>query len=155
MFENTQQLLYIDQAWFVQKIQGLFQDYFRTFFIFQGLNFFPILYKGLFQPEALNEKSHLISLILTPVINRDYHTNWIEKNTSRTSLFDVHLAISTQFYAIFTQFLAHPINLKGLVVFYIFQRLIHIFKDDCTKFQDDSRTKGTFFKFHEFSRTKV
>ena len=27
------------------KIPGLFQDYSRTFFIFQGLNFFPILYK--------------------------------------------------------------------------------------------------------------
>ena len=40
----------------------------------------------------------------------------------------------------------HPINLKGLVVFYIFQRLIHIFKDDFTKIQDNSRTKGTFFQ---------
>ena len=30
----------------------------------------------------------------------------------------------------------HPINPKGLVVFYIFQGLIHIFKDDFTKFQD-------------------
>ena len=27
-------------------------------------------------------------------------------------------------------------NPKGLVVFYIFQGLIHIFKDDFTKFQD-------------------
>ena len=39
--------------------------------------------------------------------------------------------------------------------FYIFQRLIHIFKDDFTKFQYNSRTKDTFFKFEEFSRTKV
>ena len=40
--------------------------------------------------------------------------------------------------------------------FYIFQRLIHNFKDDFTKFQYNSRTKGTFFfKFEEFSRTKV
>ena len=39
--------------------------------------------------------------------------------------------------------------------FYIFQRLIHIFKDDFTKFQYNSRTKGTFFKFEAFSRTKV
>ena len=29
------------------------------------------------------------------------------------------------------------------------------FKDDLTKFQDNSRTKGSFFKFKEFSRTKV
>ena len=41
--------------------------------------------------------------------------------------------------------------MKGLVVFYIFQRLIHIFKDEFTKFQD----KRHFFKFQEFSRTKV
>ena len=74
---------------------------------------------------------------------------------SRTLLFDVYLAIFTQFFAIFTGFFAHPINLKGLVVFYIFQRLIHIFKDDFTKFQDNFRTKGTFFKFQEFSMTKV
>ena len=30
--------------------------------------------------------------------------------------------------------------------FYIFQRLIDIFKDDFTKFQYNSRTKGTFFQ---------
>ena len=40
--------------------------------------------------------------------------------------------------------------------FYIFQRLIHIFKDDFTKFQYNSRIKRhVFFKFEEFSRTKV
>ena len=33
-----------------------------------------------------------------------------------------------------------------MLYFYIFQRLIHIFKDDFTKFQDNSRTKGTFFQ---------
>ena len=44
---------------------------------------------------------------------------------------------------------------EGLVVFYIFQSLIHIFKDDFAKFQDNSRTKGSFFKFQEFFRTKV
>ena len=36
----------------------------------------------------------------------------------------------------------HPIKLKGLVVLYIFQRLIYIFKDDYTKFQD----KRQFFQ---------
>ena len=47
-------------------------------------------------------------------------------------------------------------NLKGLDVFYIFHRQIHNFKDDFTKFQDNSRTNSTFFfKFQEFSRTKV
>ena len=30
--------------------------------------------------------------------------------------------------------------------FYIFQILIHIFKDDFTKFQYNSRTKGTYFQ---------
>ena len=69
----------------------------------------------------------------------------------------MYLAIFTQFLRFLHIFFAHPINLKGLVVFYIFQRLNHIFKDDFTKFQDNSRTKGTFFfiKFQEFSRTKV
>ena len=60
----------------------------------------------------------------------------------------MYLAIFIQFFffAIPTQFLAHPINLKGIVGFYIFQRLIHIFKDNLTKFQDNPRTKGTFFQ---------
>ena len=44
---------------------------------------------------------------------------------------------------------------KGLVAFCNFQGLSHIFKDGFTKFQDNSRTKGTFFIFKEFSRTKV
>ena len=34
---------------------------------------------------------------------------------------------------------------RNSCIFYIFQRLIHIFKEDLTKFQDNSRTKGTFF----------
>ena len=38
------------------------------------------------------------------------------------ALFDVYLAIFIQFFAIFTQFLAHPINLKGLVVFLYFSK---------------------------------
>ena len=38
------------------RIPGIFQD----FFIFQGLNFFPILYKTTHQ----NAKAHSISLIL-------------------------------------------------------------------------------------------
>ena len=54
----------------------------------------------------------------------------------------------TQFFLIFTGFFAHLINPKGLVVIYIFQRLIHMFKDDLR----NSRTKC---KFQEFSRTKV
>ena len=67
----------------------------------------------------------------------------------------MYLAIFTQFFAIFTQFFfVHPINLKGLVVFYIFQRLIYIFKDYFTKFQDNSWTKGTFLEF-QFSTNKV
>ena len=69
----------------------------------------------------------------------------------------MYLAIFTQFFFCdFHSFFAHPINQKGLVVFfYIFQRHIHIFKDDFTKFKDNSRSKGTFFKFQEFYRTKV
>ena len=57
----------------------------RTFFIFQGLNFFPILYKTLrkkctfFSWEHQNEKVHSISLILTPVI-KNGTTSQNEKN---------------------------------------------------------------------------
>ena len=51
------------------RIPGLFHD----FFIFQGLNFFPILYNTTFQvhffsQKRQNVKTHSISLILTPVI---------------------------------------------------------------------------------------
>ena len=53
-----------------------------------------------------------------------------------------------------TAFFAHPINLKGLIVFYIFQGLYHIFKEDY-KIPGQFPTKGSFFKFQEFSRTKV
>ena len=75
---------------------------------------------------------------------------------SHTSLCDVYIAFFSHFFAIFKKkFFAHPINMEGLVVFYIFQRLIHIIKDDFTKFQDNSRTKSSFFEFQEFSRTKV
>ena len=67
-----------------------------------------------------------------------------------TSLFDMYLAIFTEFLQFSQFFFAHLINLKGLVVFYIFQRLFHIFKDDFTKFQDNSRTKGTFLNSRSF-----
>ena len=39
--------------------------------------------------------------------------------------------------------------------FYIFQRLIHIFKDDFTNSSTIQGQKALFFKFEEFSRTKV
>ena len=52
MFENMQQLFYIDRAGFVRKIQGLFKDHSRTFFIFQGLNFSQFCTMHFFQPEA-------------------------------------------------------------------------------------------------------
>ena len=58
--------------------------------------------------------------------------------------YEPHLAlrrVSSDFHSFFLRFslsffFAHPINPKGLVVFYIFQGLIHIFKDIFTKFQD-------------------
>ena len=62
----------------------------------------------------------------------------------------IYLAIFTHFFcdfdSFFFVFFAHPINPKGQVVFYIFQGLTHTFKDDFTKFQDHSRTKGSFFQ---------
>ena len=56
------------------RIPRLFPHYSRTlYFIFQGLNFFLILYKkmrkfALFSLKGRNKKAHLISLILTLVI---------------------------------------------------------------------------------------
>ena len=129
------------------------------FFIFQRLNSFPILYKTtrkmhFFQPETSKWKGALIFFDSdSSDKNRDYRTNWIEKNASRTSLFNVYLAIFTQFF-FFAIFTPYTINLKGLI-FKIFQGLIHIFKEDLTKFDKFSRTKDTFFKFQEFSRTTV
>ena len=56
-------------------------------------------------------------------------------------------AIFIQFFAIFTEFFcASHKSERTSCIFYIFQRLIHIFKDDLTKFQDNFRTKGTFFQ---------
>ena len=78
-------------------------------------------------------------------------TKQFSDKTTHRQQYELHLAlwrISSDFNLVFfcdfhTVFLAHPINLKGLVVFFfIFQRLIHIFKDDFTKFQDNSRTKA-------------
>ena len=62
-----------------------FQDYSRTFFIFQGLNFFPIKYKTM-------QKMHIFSTGNVVVVkgtlvffdsdssdkNQDTRTNWIE-----------------------------------------------------------------------------
>ena len=50
-------------------------------------------------------------------------------------------------------FFAHPINLKGLVVIYMFQGLTHIFKDNFTNSRTIPGQKALFFKFQEFSRT--
>ena len=66
----------------------------------------------------------------------------------------MYLVIFTQFFCDFqTVCFAHPINPIGLV-FYIFQGLIHIFKDDFYKIPGQFQ-EGTYLKFQEFSRTKV
>ena len=76
----------------------------------------------------------------------------------RTSLFNVYLAIFTVFCYFHIVFV-HPINPKGLVVFYIFQGLIHIFKDNFTKFQDNRhfpQIPGVFqdkVKFKDFFKS--
>ena len=69
-----------------------------------------------------------------------------DSNTSCTSLFDVYLAIFIQFFCDFHTVFSASHKSKRTSCIYIFQRLIHIFKDDFTKFQDNSRTKGTFFQ---------
>ena len=66
---------------------------------------------------------------------------------------------SSTFHSIFKQFsFVHHINpkeLKRINAFYYFQGHFHIFKGNFTKFQENSRTNDTFFRFQDFSRTKV
>ena len=65
-----------------------------------------------------------------------------DSNTSCTSLFDVYLAIFIQFFflrfshSFFSAF--HKSERTSLFLYFS--------KDDFTKFQDNSRTKGTFFQ---------
>ena len=75
MFENMQQLLYIDQAGLGRKIQGLFQDFFSFLKDSISSQFCTVHF---FSQKRRNEKMHSISLIPPSVINRDYRTNWIE-----------------------------------------------------------------------------
>ena len=89
-----------------------FQDFFRTipglFFIFQGLNFFPILYNQrgkkctYFSRKRQNEMAHSISLILTPVIKPGlpHKLNRIE--------YKAHLnlcRVSSDFHSVFVSFM--------------------------------------------------
>ena len=70
--------------------------------------------------------------------------------------YESHLSlrcVSSCFHSFFCDFhtnffLAYPVNPKGLV-FYIFQGLIHIFKDDFTKFQDKMHFFGIPGVFQE------
>ena len=128
-----------------------------TFFIFQGpisSNFCVKQREKMhfFQTEASKWKGTLNFFDSdTDDKNRDYCTNRIE--------YESHLTLRRVFsyfhsvYAIFTQvFFAHPINLKGLVVYLIFFKDLFIFSGLILQ---NSRTKSTFFKFQESSRTKV
>ena len=74
-----------------------------------------------FSSKRRNEKAHEILLILTPVIKTGlpHKLNRIE--------YESHLAlrrVSSEFHSFFCDFhsfFAHPISLKGLVVFDIFK----------------------------------
>ena len=98
-----------------------FQD-FRTFFIFQGLNFFPILYKTtrkmhFFQPETSKWKGALVFFDSdSSDKNRDYRTklNRIE-NESHLALWRVSSDFHTVFCDFHTVFFVDLIDLKGLV----------------------------------------
>ena len=90
-----------------------FQVFSRTFFIFQELFlstfFIPILYKttqknalffstGNVDVEIENKDTLVLFDSDSGDSNRDYSTNWIEKNMSRTPLMDVCLTIFTHFF---------------------------------------------------------
>ena len=77
--------------------------------------------------------------------NRYYHTNWIEHESLRSLKLYLN-DFQSGFLRFSHSFFAHAINPKGLVVFYIFQGQIHIFKEYFTKVQDNSRTKGPFLQ---------
>ena len=62
------------------------------------------------------------------------------------------LQLPSNFYTVFFR-ASH--KSRRINVFYYFQGQFLSFKGNFTKFQDNSRTNGTIFKFQEFSRTKV
>ena len=126
-----------------------FQDFFRTFSFFKDSISSQFCIRQsenapFFQPEASRWKGALDFFDSdTGDKNQDYRINWIEKNSSCTSLFDVYLAIFSQFFLRFSHsFSAHPINLKGLVVFLYFSKTNSYFQE---WFVQNSRTKGSFF----------
>ena len=70
-----------------------------------------------------------------------------DSNTSCTSLFDVYLAIFIQFFCdLHTVFLAHPINLKGLVVFLYFSKTNSYFQGRFYKIPGQFQDKRHFFQ---------
>ena len=127
--------------WWLLGSYGNGEIEFQDFFYFLRTHFFQILYKTtlkmhIFQLAALKWKGALNFLDSdTCDKNWDYRTNWIEYQSHRINRF------SSVFCDLYTVFFAHPLNLKGLV---------HIYKDDFTKFQGNSRTKCTFSNFRSF-----
>ena len=70
---HRQQAKHSVKTGFVRKWENRGPELFQDFFILQGLNFFPILYKNnvkmhFFSQKRRYEKEHSISLILTQVI---------------------------------------------------------------------------------------
>ena len=117
MFENMQQLLYIDQAGLGWKIQGLFQDYSRTFISFLKdsissqfctMHFFSQKRRNVFDSNIGDKPG------LPHKLNRIEYESHLALRSAHSDFYSV----SCDFY---TVFLAHPINLNGLVVFYIFK----------------------------------
>ena len=81
--------------------------------------------------------------------NRDYRTNWIEWNTSCTSLFDVYPAIFIQllfFCDFYTVFFAHLINLIGLNVFLYFSKAYSYFQGWFYKIPVQFQDKRHYFQ---------
>ena len=109
----------------------------RTFFIFQTLNFFPILYK------TTREKIHSFSFILIPVI-KTLTTPQIEQNMSCAWLFYLYLAIFTHFFEFSQLFCTSHKSVRTCCILY-FSRTNSYFQGRFYKIPGQFQDKRLFF----------
>ena len=130
-------------------VMGNGKKEFQDFFIFQGLNFFPISYKtmwknALFQPKISKWKGALVFFDSdSGDKNLDYHTNWIE--------YESHLAlgrVSSDFHSVlgnFTKFFCASHKSERTRILY-FSRINSYFQGWFYKIQGQFKDKGHFFQ---------
>ena len=103
-----------------------------------------------FQPEASKRKAALDFFDSdTGDKKRDYRTNWIEYQW-HLALRRVSSYFHSVFFAIFTGFFCASHKSERTSCILYFSKTNSYFKNDFTKFQDNSRKKGTFFQIPRF-----